>query len=133
MWIDTGTGSNCLEKSAIAPVSEEAVSLPANTFGKGANGSSVDIESQFSLALRVGAAVIKIPFSVCDSLLVDALLGPGILDRHVRHIYVKDHRINLKDGTDFPILRSTFSQQPAYRPSDTCAASQQEGQAKTDF
>lgn len=121
MWrrtvvIDTGAGPNCIAKSAIPAGSEDTVSPPPNIRVKGANGSPLGIEGQVSLAVRVGTAVIKVPFLVCDSLPVDALLGTEFIDRHVRDIHVEDRSIELKDGTEVPILRSTFGQPPTDQP-----------------
>lgn len=81
---------------------------PPNIHVKGANGCSIGIQGQVSLAVSDGATIIKVLFSVCNFLPVDVLLGIEFIDRHIRDIHAENRCIDLKDWTEFPILRSTL-------------------------
>lgn len=51
-----------------------------------------------------------------ESFPVDVLLRTKFIDRHVREIHVEYRSIDLKDASEFPIVRSTVVHPPTYQP-----------------
>lgn len=69
--IVTGAGPNYISKSKISLGTDGAVSPPLNIRVKSPNCSSLGIKGQVSLAVCVRAAVINVPFFLCDSFMVE--------------------------------------------------------------
>ena len=117
MWrryvvLDSGAGPNCIAKSAIPPGSERHIAPPPRINVRGAGGDALGIYGQIHLALRLGDTLINVPFLVCDTLQAEALLGTEFIDAHVRNICCEDKLVELKTGTEVPILRTSRASPP---------------------
>jgi hypothetical protein len=117
MWqrlvvLDTGAGPNCVSKSALPPGTHEPILPPPKIRILGAGGGQLPIAGTITLTVRFGPYAVKSQFLVCDSLQVDYILGTEFIDRHVQNIQVQDRFVELIDGTEVPILRSSFKNVP---------------------
>ena len=110
MVLDTGAGPNCVSSKAL-PVTMKERMRPPPAFGvHGAGGKRLTVTGQVVLALRLADQLVKATFIVCDGLQVDFILGTDFIDRHVRSIQVEERHVRLKNGSELPILRSSFAE-----------------------
>lgn len=117
MWrkyvvLDSGAGPNCIAKAAITPGSERFIAPPPRIRVRGAGGDALGISGQVTLAICLGDTLINVPFLVCDTLQAEALLGTEFIDAHVRNICCEDKFVELKTGTEVPILRTSQASPP---------------------
>lgn len=63
------------------------------------------VSGQIHSAFRLGDTAVNVPFLVCDTFQAEALLGTQFIDDHVRDIHSEAQTLELKYGTEIPILR----------------------------
>lgn len=72
----------------------------------GAAGLPLGIIGTVKLTISFSSFAVNVPFLVWNSFIFDALLGTGLIYRHVWEIHVQDRTVEMIDGTEAPILQS---------------------------
>ena len=106
--VDTCAGCNLIKRSSLPPGWEQhVVDDPEVPVLGGAESSQLKISGIINLVVRFKNTLFRLPFVICDNLVVDVILGTTFLNTHVGSIDVENQRINFRNKRgSVPILSS---------------------------